>query len=500
MQPSTNSSEYLKKILIIEDEPDISDYLFETLAISGYEARQAYDGIEALEKIKEEKPALVLLDVMMPRLDGFEVCRRIRANKETSSIRVIFITAKGSLEEKLEGFNAGADDFLVKPFSSSELLARIEAHLRIDSLKKDLELSEKRYRQLIEHSPDGILLFSPESELVFFNRRLKSILPFKNLPITNGQSIKELLLLSPLFEEIELLIDKVKGSNLLVTRNLSFFLGNEQSVFLEIRGIPAESQGTKVPMVQIVIRDVTEKYNMEKVLTRAEKINSLGILTAGIAHEINNPLTGISNAIQILKKSSISIDKREDLLDLVLTNIGRISRIIEDLRVFSRQERAESGSFSLVPAIEETLKLVSYQKENDQIKIDFEHSNEDLTLTGSKNQFQQVMVNLLLNSSQAILGEGYIKVRLVKDIERDTVFIEIKDSGCGIPESQLEQIFDPFFTTKRDWKGTGLGLAVSYRLVQLLKGTITVKSKENVGTSFRLNFPIAQKSQSSANL
>jgi two-component system NtrC family sensor kinase len=233
---------------------------------------------------------------------------------------------------------------------------------------------------------------------------------------------------------------------------------------------------------------------MEKVLSRAEKINSLGILTAGIAHEINNPLTGISNAIQILKKSTLAIEKREDLLDLVLTNIGRISRIIEDLRVFSRQERVETGSFSLIPAIEETLKLLSYQKENDQIKIDFEHSNEDLSLVGSKNQFQQVMVNLLLNSSQAIFGEGFIKVRLVKDTDKGTVFIEIKDSGCGIPESQIEQIFDPFFTTKRDWNGTGLGLAVSYRLVQLLKGTITVKSKENVGTSFRLNFPLVANS------
>ncbi len=128
----------LNRILIVEDEPDISDFLYETLSLSGYEVAQAYDGIEGLEKIAEFKPSMILLDIMMPRMNGLEVCRKIRATESMRSIRVIFISAKGSLEEKLEGFQAGASDFIVKPFSSSELLARIEAHFRIDSLSRDL--------------------------------------------------------------------------------------------------------------------------------------------------------------------------------------------------------------------------------------------------------------------------------------------------------------------------------------------------------------------------
>ena len=487
---ATDQANLLNKILIIEDEPDISDYLYDTLAMSGYEVRQAYDGLEGLEKIAEDKPNLVLLDIMMPRLNGLEVCRKIRSNSETRGTKVIFITAKGSLEEKLEGFQAGANDFIVKPFSSSELLARIESHLRIDMLTRDLEISERRYRQLIEHSPDAIMLFSADEKLLFVNRRFESILPGKVSNIEIGQSLKSLKSSSMIFVEIGTLLEKVKTTGLIVTRTFSISAQKGHNIILEIRGIPSESPSSKGSLFQVVIRDVTEKHNMEKVISRAEKINSLGILTAGIAHEINNPLAGIANAIHILKKDSIEKDKKNELLELILNNIDRISRIIDDLRVFSRQERYEKGTFAIVPVIEETLKLLRYQRENEQVELKFETNELAPRLEGSKNQFQQLILNLLLNASQAISGSGTIKVELTKiEFPESSVAIKISDTGCGIPEDQIEQIFDPFFTTKRDWHGTGLGLAVSYRIVQLLKGAISVSSEVNKGTTFTIVFP-----------
>lgn len=488
MHPFSDPNQH-NKILIIEDEPDISDYLYDTLAMTGYEVFQAYDGLEGLEKLKQEKPNLVLLDIMMPKLDGLEVCRQIRSDKEVSSTKVIFITAKGSLEEKLEGFQAGANDFIVKPFSSSELLARIEAHLRIDMLSRDLELSERRYRQLIEHSPDGILLFSPEGKLLFLNSRFESILPVRFEKIEPGQTLDKLAENSLVFSEISTLLEKVRETELIVTKTFSISLQKGHTTYLEIRGIPPEVPGARNDMIQVVMRDVTEKFNMEKVISRAEKINSLGILTAGIAHEVNNPLAGIANAIHILKRDSIESKKRDELLELILSNITRISRIIDDLRVFSRQERLESDNFELVPVIEETLKLLRYQRENDQIEIHFEPNGFKPVVEGSKNQFQQLVLNLLLNASQAIDGSGQIKVDLVNLTDSHSLQLKISDTGCGIPDDQLDQIFDPFFTTKRDWRGTGLGLAVSYRIVQLLKGTITVTSQVEKGTTFTITLP-----------
>lgn len=482
----------LNRILIIEDEPDISDFLFETLSLAGYEVSQAYDGIEGLERIAEFQPNMVLLDIMMPRMNGLEVCRRMKSNDSTRSTRVIFISAKGSLEEKLEGFQAGASDFIVKPFSSSELLARIEAHLRIDTLARDLELSETRYRQLIEHSPDGILLFSDDKKLLFANSRLKSMINIKSESLETGATIKELSEISPLFKEVGSLVRKVQETRLIVTRTVATNFQRHQPSVLEIRGIPSELPGSRVSMVQVVLRDVTEKHNMEKLLARTEKINSLGILTAGIAHEINNPLTGISNAIQMLQKDSVSIQKRQEMLDLILANISRITRIIDDLRVFSRQERLDSDRFDLIPVIEETLKLLRYQHENNRVEMQLQHDSRRYQIEGSKSQFQQLMVNLLLNATQSIDGkDGLVKVEVSQaSLPVPSAQIKIIDNGCGIPEEQLEQIFDPFFTTKRDWHGTGLGLAVSHRIIQLLKGTIAVASKTGQGTTFTLTLPL----------
>ncbi len=485
------SGDNLNRILIIEDEPDISDYLQETLTLSGYEVCQAFDGLDGLEKIRQFKPNLLLLDIMMPKLNGLEVCRRIRADADMRTLRVVFITAKGSLEEKLEGFEAGANDFIVKPFSSSELLARIEAHLRIDNLARDLEISERRYRQLIENSPDGIMLFSDQSKLVFVNSRFSTLVPVKDIAIEPGMSIKSLSATSPIFGEIGRLTAKVYETRLIVTRTMITGFPRGFPSVLEIRGIPTELSDARKPLVQVVLRDVTEKHNMEKVLARTEKINALGILTAGIAHEINNPLTGISNAVQILQKAGPDETKRREIFDLILTNISRITRIIDDLRVFSRQERFEGNHFDLVPLIEETLKLLRYQRENDKIEIQFLHANPSCSLRGSKNQFQQLLVNLLLNSSQAITGAGQITVELARiEAPVPSAVIKVSDSGCGIPEDQLEQIFDPFFTTKRDWHGTGLGLAVSHRIVQLFKGTIMVTSKVGEGTTFTIALPL----------
>lgn len=480
------------RILIIEDEPDISDFLFETLSLSDYEVAQAYDGIEGLEKIATFKPDMVLLDIMMPRMNGLEVCQRIRASESMCRIKVIFISAKGSLEEKLEGFQAGASDFIVKPFSSSELLARIEAHLRIDSLSRELELSETRYSQLIEHSPDGILLFSDDKKLLFANARFKSMINIKSEHLETGSTLNQLGEISPLFKEVNNLIRKVQETRLIITRTVVTNFQRHQPSVLEIRGIPTELPGARSAMVQVVLRDVTERHNMEKLLARTEKINSLGILTAGIAHEINNPLTGISNAIQMLQKTSVSQQKRQEMLELVLANIGRITRIIEDLRVFSRQERLESDKFDLIPAIEETLKLLRYQSEDKSVDMQLQHDGRKYFIVGSKSQFQQLMVNLLLNASQSIDGPiGIVRVELSHaQLPLASAQIKIIDNGCGIPEEQLEQIFDPFFTTKRDWHGTGLGLAVSHRIIQLLKGTIVVTSKEAQGTTFTLTLPL----------
>jgi len=476
------------KILVIEDDADCCTLLSQVLTDEGFVVYNSPDGAKGYNAIAEFQPDLVLLDIMMPKFDGFELCRKIRANDKTKSLPLLILTAKDAITDKIKGFQSGSDDYITKPFVIGELLARINAHLRIQELKKELALSEERYRLLIENSPDGILLFSPQFELLFHNSKFIEILKGKTTEPITGRVLRSLFPISDLFAEISILLDKVVAMNGHVRRDVSITASNHGTIFLEMIGMPIQSSLARVEMFQVIVHNITQRRKMEDALIQAEKINSLGILTAGIAHEVNNPLTGISNAIQILKKADIPSQRREELCDLILNNIGRIVKIVKDLNIFSQSYGSSPQIFSIQEAVSETINLARYQVAGGQIEFEWNPSNESFLLFGDKNQFQQVMINLLVNAVQAINKKGIISIKLEK--ESKNVVIIVEDTGCGIPTDQLGRIFDPFFTTKRDWKGTGLGLAVSYRIIQLFKGTLTVRSTVGKGTRFLITLPL----------
>ena len=475
------------RILIIEDNRDTGELLQQTLEDEGYEIFQAFDGGEGLKKAGSLNPDLILLDIMMPSMDGIEVCRQLRTQSPKRSIPILILTAKDALSEKLRAFKAGGDDYITKPFIISELLARIQAHLRVQTLKKDLELSEERYGRLLENSPDGILLLSPGLQLLYHNSKFTEILQGKSPEPLTGRILANLFPVSDLFREIDEVIGEAARQQQTVIRQVQLSASNHRTVYLEILGMPIRVSGAQVGMFQVIARDITQRRRMEEALIQAEKINSLGILTAGIAHEVNNPLTGISNAVQLLKTGKLAPERQSELCDLILNHIDRIVKIIKDLRIFSRPHENIPEVFSLQEAIQETLDLTKYQAHH-KIEMIFESSPEPLTIFGDKNQFQQVMINLLVNAIQAIPDKGSIHISLRR--EGDEAHISLEDTGCGIPSDQLSQIFDPFFTTKRDWKGTGLGLAVSYRIIQLFKGTLAVQSTLSKGSRFDIALPL----------
>ncbi|NLI78669.1 MAG: response regulator [Candidatus Riflebacteria bacterium] len=477
------------RVLIIEDDPDSGNLLVETLSVEGYEVRLATDGSSVLETVEEFRPDLVLLDVMMPSIDGLEMCRQLRLQESTRTLPILFLTAKDDLSDKIKGFQAGGDDYITKPFIISELLARLQAHLRIQRLKRDLALSEERYRLLIENSPDGIVLLSPALELLFHNARFLEILRGQTQEALTGRVLQSLFPISELFAEISAIVERVKAAGGPAMKEATIAASNHRSVYLEIFGMPVHNQGGQVAMYQVVFRDITQRKRMEEALLQAEKINALGILTAGIAHEINNPLTGISNAIQILQRGTVAKKRQDELFGLVLDNIERIVRIVKDLRIFSHPHESAPALFPVNEAVAEMVSLARYQVGRARITLEMRPSPEALFLFGDRHQFQQVILNLVVNAIQAITAEtGQVTASVQRQGEK--AMITVEDTGSGISASQMSRIFDPFFTTKRDWKGTGLGLAVAYRIVQLFKGTLTVQSTVGVGSRFMITLPL----------
>ena len=241
----------------------------------------------------------------------------------------------------------------------------------------------------------------------------------------------------------------------------------------------------------ILLDDITQRVRLEEQLVQTEKLTSLGLLAAGVAHEVNTPLAVISNYIQMLAKQLPGEDPRHKLIEKIVTQTFRASEIVNNLLNFSRTGAAEFTEVNLNGVVEETLLLVSHPFRTARVNV-MKALQKDLpAVLGSNNRLQQVFLNLFMNARDAMPNGGMLEVRTA--CNNGYVEVEVTDTGTGIPRENLIRIFDPFFTTKSSGRGTGLGLSVSYGIIKEHAGKIDVRSTPGKGTSFRLEFPTARK-------
>jgi two-component system, NtrC family, sensor kinase len=242
----------------------------------------------------------------------------------------------------------------------------------------------------------------------------------------------------------------------------------------------------------LLFDDVTQRERMEEQMSQTEKLTSLGLLAAGVAHEVNTPLAVISNYIQMLAKQMPEGDPRQSIIEKIVKQTFRASEIVNNLLNFSRTGAGEAVDIDVNRVVEETLSLVSHPLKTSQIQV-VKHLGETLpAVRGSANKLQQVFLNLFLNARDAMPGGGLLEVRT--GAHNGSVEIEVVDTGAGIPREHIHRIFDPFFTTKASGRGTGLGLSVSYGIIKEHSGKIDVRSTPGKGTSFHVEFPAVRKS------
>ena len=241
----------------------------------------------------------------------------------------------------------------------------------------------------------------------------------------------------------------------------------------------------------ILFDDVTQRMRLEEQVFQNEKLTSLGLLAAGVAHEVNTPLAVISNYIQMLAKQLPSGDPRHQLIEKVVKQTFRASEIVNNLLNFSRTGATEFTEVNLNAVVEEVLTLVAHPFRTAQVQVTRNLQQELPAVLGSTNKLQQVFLNLFLNARDAMPSGGIVEIRTAA--HNGSVEVEIIDTGGGISRENLNRIFDPFFTTKSSGRGTGLGLSVSYGIVKEHAGKVDVRSTPGKGTSFRLEFPVARK-------
>jgi signal transduction histidine kinase len=246
----------------------------------------------------------------------------------------------------------------------------------------------------------------------------------------------------------------------------------------------------------LLVDDITERISLEAQLTQADKLSSIGLLAAGVAHEINTPLAVISSYAQMLSKQLKGDARLGPILDKITQQSFRAAEIANGLLNFSRTSTTEFRETNLNQVIRDTLSLLEHQFKTAQIVVELDLAEQLPPISGNQGKLQQVFLNLLMNAKDAMPGGGHLRVVTQANGHVEAL---VADSGTGIAPEHMKRIYDPFFTTKTtpkpgDRRGTGLGLSVSYGIIQEHAGKIHVESAVGAGTTFHLEFPLLRNS------
>jgi signal transduction histidine kinase len=245
----------------------------------------------------------------------------------------------------------------------------------------------------------------------------------------------------------------------------------------------------------IIMDDITERVELEAQLSQADKLSSIGLLAAGVAHEVNTPLAVISSYAQMLSKQLQGDPQRGALLEKITRQTFRASEIVNNLLNFSRTSSTEFTAVDVNKVIHDTLALLEHQLKTSRIQVEHELKENLPPIIGNAGRLQQVFLNLFLNAKDAMNKGGTLRV---STLNGENVSVMVSDTGTGIAHEHIQRIYDPFFTTKvasreGQGRGTGLGLSVTYGIIQEHSGKIRVESRPGEGTTFYLDFPLTRK-------
>jgi PAS domain S-box-containing protein len=351
----------------------------------------------------------------------------------------------------------------------------------------ELKLLKEFNESIIESINVGLLAVDLDGRVTRLNSALEEILDISRSKAV-GQRIENLF-----SEDFTDTLRQVLGNDrwrLTQTRNIykihtATFTG--RTLVLNISIAPLQDQTGAL----VVLEDVTSRVRLEEQLLQREKLSSIGLLAAGVAHEVNTPLTGVSSYTQMLLGMLAETDPKHALLLKVRRQAERATNIVNNLLNFSRTgDATEFTEIDIGRVLDDTLQLLEPQLRGNQIEIIRAYNPDCPQVFGNAGKLQQVFTNLLLNARDAITAGGLIRISTTP-AEDHSLAIEVSDSGMGIAPENVAKIYDPFYTTKGVGRGTGLGLAVSYGIVQEHSGHISVESNPGRGTTFRITLPAA---------
>jgi two-component system, NtrC family, sensor kinase len=390
-----------------------------------------------------------------------------------------------------------SDDILLIRHLLNQAALAIENAQLVGQMQTQLEemQSLKSYSEgIFESSPAGIAVVDEEQRLISVNPAFLQLVALSG-PLSTGA---ELLLGRSLHDVLPLVALPEIGDGPIET-SFCDLTGQEHTLQLslaEFRGGRRSHKGRSRGLRILVVHDVSERVEMERALKENDRLAALGMLAAGVAHEVNTPITGISSYAQMLLSETAESDPRYSILKKVEKQTFRASRIVNNLLLLARDRQKERRPVQIVPLLEESLDLLGDRLQGRRIAIDWTAPAEDtaaIEVLGCDGELQQVFTNLILNAVDAMSGPGAApsgnRLTLGVEADREAVRVKVLDTGPGIPPERLATIFDPFVSTKIHRGGTGLGLTISHDIVQRHGGTLVVASNSQEGACFSVELP-----------
>ncbi|WP_080745069.1 response regulator [Cupriavidus necator] len=519
-------------VLVVDDNEDLRDYMRRLLSAAGHRVAVAADGVAALALARAQPPSLIVSDVMMPRLDGLGLVRALRADAALRDTPVLLLSARAGEEASLSGLGSGADDYLVKPFSARELLARVASNLRLSALRRATErrlqeLNATLERRVAQAVADHDRLWELSEDLLLvagFDGSLQRVSPAWSR--TLGHPPHDALgrpYLSFIYPD-----DLVP-----VTAQLAALRHDGNPVRFECRQPRADGTLrwlawtlTMDPAnghIHGVGRDVTGDREAQAALRHADaalrtaqKMEAIGKLTGGVAHDFNNLLQVIGGNLQLLARDLANDAGAGLRLRNALAGVGRGAKLASQLLAFGRRQPLAPKVVNLGRLVR-TLDDMLRRALGDGIEIDTLVADGLWNTLVDPFQVENALLNLAINARDAMHGHGRLTIEArnaTLDVDPDQalddaparqsrpgsgtaqyVMLAVTDTGVGMPPEVQEHVFEPFFTTKPEGQGTGLGLSMVYGFTRQSGGHVKILSEPGRGTTVRLYLPRVEQAE-----
>ena len=487
------------RVLVADDNSDMRQYITRLLG-EYFRVEAVSDGEEALSAARRHIPDLLLIDVMMPRLDGFGVLRAVRADSTLRGVPVIMLSARAGEESRVEGLDAGADDYLVKPFSARELLARVTAHLQMAQLRREAEAMLRRQASLLDQTHDSIFVWDFPGRIIYWNRAAEQLYGFSQeeaigkvshdllatvFPQENRASFELVLEQQGEFKG-ELIHTKKSGESITVDSRIRLLTEANAAGGWCLR--PAGTFPTgRWP----------KRNNAPTTGGTIGGRSPQGRVPGNVGSRASQPAAPIGNALRIVRLST-DPQAKDRALSLMERQLGQLVRLVEDLMDVNRINRGKldlrKERVSLTTVVSSAVETSSPLIERMSHELTVSLPREPIIVDADLTRLAQVFMNLLNNAAKYTERGG--KIRLTASRQGGEVVVSLRDTGIGIPPERLQSIFGMFSQVEHSLGkaqgGLGIGLTLVKRLVEMHGGAVEARSQgRGTGSEFIVRLPLA---------